>query len=843
MAEPIDLDEDGELHELEEATGEREVPGGVEVELEEDDAAPAVVTDENHFENIADQLDQAKLNTFATELLELIEQDKQSREKRDKQYEEGLRRTGLGDDAPGGAQFNGATKVVHPMLTEACVDFASRAMKETFPAKGPAKSFIPGKPTREKVEKAERKAKHLNWQLTVQMKEFRTELEQLYTQVPLGGVQYMKLGWSAREARPTSLFVPVDEVYLPYAASSYYTAERRTHAQDITEQEYRRRVESGMYRDIDLAPAPAEPEQTAAQEANDKIEGRTVDAYNNDGLRRFYEVDLSADLEEDGREDPYIVTIDATTKAVAAVYRNWLPKDERREGLVWMIEFPFVPWRGAYPIGLTHMIGGLSGAATGALRALLDAAHINNFPGALKLKGGSKGGQSTSINPTQITEIEGSLVQDDIRKNVMSLPFNPPSVVLFQLLGFIVEAGRGVVRTTFEKLADGRGDMPVGTTLALIEQGMTVFSAIHGRLHNAMQRTLEVLHRINYMYQDNEELLDEAGELIAKRSDYAGPLDVVPVSDPNIFSETQRFAQVQAVVQRSDAHPELYDQRAVEKLLLERLKIPDGEHLLKPAPEPKDTNAVIENVAASAGRPVTAFPEQDHLAHLQTHLDFIASPVLGSSQLLAPSALPVLLNHLKEHVAFWYARSVYETVRGAAETDPEQLMGSEDADTNRELDQLFAAASTRVVEAAAQVFAKVPPVVAQAIKLAQSLAPPQPVDPTVAAAKAAEAETQRKAAEAGQKLQLEQAKDQGRQQTDAQKLAAQQQEGAADRAAELAREELRQSSEAERSALETAARLEMNTDDNETAMQLAAAEIESGERVAVSTGTGINPNP
>ena len=869
---------EGETVELEDAApGETEVAGGVLVAL--DDEA-AVERNPEHYANIADDIDKARpgyLKGFATELLELIERDKKSREKRDEQYAEGIRRTGLGNDAPGGAQFEGASRVVHPVLTEAAVDFESRVIKELFPAKGPAKSHIPGKATRDKVQKAERKAKHLNWQLTKQMEEFRAELEQLLTQLPLGGSQFMKLGWDAARKRPTAIFVPVDEIYLPFVATNYYTAERKTHKQEITEQEFLRRKKSGMYRDVELPAPPAEGEQSTAEKASDKVEGKTPDPYNSDGLRTVFETCLCADLEKEDDTAPYVTTVDEWSGEVLAVYRNWRQDDAQKIELIWAIEFQFVPWRGAYGIGLLHMIGGLSGAATGALRALLDAAHIQNFPGGLKLKGGGKGGGNERVAPTEIKDIEGTLTQDDIRKLFMAFPFNPPSATLFQLLGFVVEAAKGVVRTTFENLADQKTDMPVGTTLALIEQGMTVFSAIHGRLHDSMRRLLHVICRINDMYLEDDDLKDEAGELLAKRADYAGPEDVVPVSDPNIFSETQRFAQTQAVVARSDAHPELYDQRAVETMLLERLRIPDFERLMRKAPEPKPMNAVNENIAATSGHPIVAFPRQDHLAHIQAHVEFMQSPLLGSFVLLAPTALPALLNHLKEHIIFWYVTSVYETVSEAAGRPAEELI-DQDPETSVLYDRLLAAASGRVVAGAAEVFKELPPPVMAAIELAKQFAPPQLLDPSQVAAQESQrrgAADQMKAQLSAEDLKAKIERDRQQLKLDEAELTLKKQQAAAgaagaeqqtqadllveaaelqdrdrsrlfaadqaerDRQVELAAE----AQENARKAAELAARERINEADNQTARDLAAAEIASGERVAVSTGTGLDKNP
>jgi hypothetical protein len=688
------------------------------------------------YDNLAEDTPEPELKRMATQLLELIDHDKEARKKRDEQYEEGIRRTGLGEDAPGGAQFQGATKVVHPMLTEACVDFAARSMKEIFPPGGPVKDSIAGQVTEAKLLKAKRKTALLNWQLTVQCPEVRSELEQLMTQVPLGGAQYLKVNWSKGKNRPLFLFVAIDDMYLPFAATNFYSAQRKTHVQFLTQLDYETRVKDGMYRDVDLVPNSMEPDQSKSGVASDRVEGREETSYNEDGLRKVFEchciIDLAFDEDVDGAA-PYIVTIDDSTGDVLAVYRNWEEDDEQREELQWFVEWPFIPWRGAYPIGLPHMIGGLSGAATGALRALLDSAHINNIPSMMKLKG-SVGGQSVTIQPTEILELEGSFNVDDIRKLAMPLPFNPPSQTLFQLLGFLVDAGKGVVRTSMEDIADSDANAPVGTTLAKIEQGMVVYSSIHQRLHDAMARMLRILHRLNGQNLDEAKLKQEAGELLATRADFQGPLDVVPVSDPNIFSETQRFAQTQAVAERAKEHPELYNARKVEERVLATLKIPDAKELLNPPLEPKEQNAVNENVAASLGRPITAFPDQDHIAHLKTHLAFLMSPIFGSNKLIAPAFIPVMMGHVREHIVLWYAAGVFEAVNEALGEDIGDIMRTlgHDPESRKAMDGMLAEAGLLVVMDGTEVFQAVPPIMAQAEQLLQSMQPPPPPDPLVA---------------------------------------------------------------------------------------------------------------
>jgi hypothetical protein len=846
--------EAGDILKFEEAAPPSDIvntdDGGAIVKMQD----AAVEEEAEFYENIADSLEQKDLDALATELVRKVEYDKESRKRRDKQYEEGTKRTGLGNEAPGGASFQGATNVVHPMLTEACVDFSSRAIRELFPAEGPVRDFIPGKSTRARVEKAHRKTSYLNWQCTQQMVEFRSELEQLLTQTPLAGVGYLRIIPDAKKARPVACFVPVDDVYLPYAASSFYSAERSTYVEHITEQEYKYRVKEGIYRDIDLTPPAQVPEVTKAEKANQKIEGKESNTYNEDGLRDIYEVSVSAELESEHGNAPYRISVDAVSHKIAAIVRNWEQEDPTKEPMYWMSEWPFVPWRGAYPIGLTHMIGSLSGAATGALRALLDSAHINNLPTLLKLKGTNFSGQSLELNVTQVTEVEGAIATDDIRKLMMAVPFNPPSATLFSLLGFLVDAGKGVVQTTFEKFADSsNANMPVGTTLALIEQGMKVFSAIHARLHVAMARTLAILHRINRMYLTDAEVRKQTGEQMVRRRDFEGPLDVIPVSDPEIFSDVQRFAQMQVVAQRAQANP-LYDQRKVELMILNQTRIPDAENLLVPQPRPEPMNAVNENLAMTLGRPVAAFPDQDHLAHLQVLIDFMASPFFGQSPVIAPAFLPAALTHIKEHVSLWYVTEIYNLVSDEMGADLGDQMKAFDTDTRAELDRTLAAASTFVMQVAPQVFQKFPPVIQQAMQLLDELTP-APQDPK-AAADMQKAQLQAKTArekiaadERKQQVQIqsEAQREQQREATESQRQAQQQQAKAQQDAANqqqlTMREGAKQQSENVRKAAELESKERMNTDDNMTALTIAEAETLSSEKVEVETGTGINPQP
>jgi chaperonin GroES len=748
--------------------GLKDIPEeGIEVDLPPEDAeveelpdGSAVVNlsdfngpneNEDFYANLAETYDAFELSKVAMRYLQLIGKDKEARKERDKQYEEGLKRTGLGNDAPGGAQFQGASKVVHPIMAEACVDFASRAMKEMFPPDGPTRTKILGEVTEDKTETAERKRDYMNWQLTEQIEEFRDEQEQLLTQLPLGGSQFLKLWYDDSKRRPCAEFVPIDNILLPFAATNFYTAQRATEMQDITEWEFQQRIDRGLYRDVNLIRATMEPEQTAAEKANDKIEGKQYQD-GSDGLRRVYHIYTWLSLEEDsyskGENAPYILMIDEMENEVIGLYRNWEEGDATMTKLDWIVEFKFIPWRGAYAIGLPHLIGGLSAALTGALRALLDTAHINNSATMLKIKGAKISGQSQNVEVTQVTEIEGAPGVDDVRKIAMPMPFNPPSQVLYELLGWLTSAAKGVVTTAEEKIADVKTGTPVGTTQALIEQGAAVFSSIHARLHDSQARVLKILGRINRWYLDEQRRGDVVAELPIRRDDFKRNSDVVPVSDPHIFSETQRISQMQAVLQMAEKYPQIFDQRAVVARMLKQLKIPNVNELIPNAAKPEEMNAADENSAMALGRPAFAYPRQDHLAHIQAHLNFALDPNLGSNRLIAPKYVPQVLEHIKQHMMLWYTNQMSQYVQGGTNMRFDKY---ENNKLVKQVDQAIALASDHVKLDTQDVFSGVLPALQQLsqtlMELQKSMQAPPPMDGEAQAVlQASLAETQRRAA-------------------------------------------------------------------------------------------------
>ena len=649
------------------------LPDGGQQMIEHEDGSVEILEPEEQeeesdfYENLAEKLDQTVLARIANDLLDSIEIDKDSHKRQEELYEEGLKRSGLGNDAAGGAQFQGASRAVHPVLAESCVDYGSSAIKEIFPPDGPVKIHnFDESVNSQQIEAAEAKRDFLNWQLVEQITEYRPELEVLLTQQPLAGSQYIKVWWDAKRNRPCVEFVPSDFVILPYSASSLYTSPRFTVLVPLTRLDYEERVKTGMYMDVLEDSDPFIPEETLPEKANDKIEGRSEPMYNEDGLRNFFEVYVTMPIEKEDEYAPYIVTIDDYSRKIVSIYRNWNEEDPSQEALQWVVEYPFIPWRGSKGIGLTHLIGSLSGAATGALRALLDSAHLSNFPGAMKLKGARASGQNISINATEITEIEAPANVDDIRKLVMALPFPQPSPVLFQLLGWLTDAAKGVITTAEEKISDASNNMPVGTTMALIEQGSKVMSSIHMRLHASQKKTIEIIQRLNYQYYDEQIQIKKFGKVLVPREGFADTGNVVPVSDPYMFSEAQRFAQIQGVLQMAQDPSVPWNKLAIYKRLLRLMHVSAPQEFIQEPPPPVSADPVTEIVAAMSGQQLAAQPQMNQMEHIQEELQFLLDPVFGAANpALVHPGFQVIMNDVFQHLLFLYQQLKQQSMQFA----------------------------------------------------------------------------------------------------------------------------------------------------------------------------------
>ena len=758
MADDINIDEqeDGSaVVDMPEMDTEEQPDGSAIVEMED---GPEF--NPEFYDNLADVIDAGELSELTMRYMDLLESDKQARELRDKQYEEGIKRTGMGNDAPGGATFMGASKVVHPAMAEGCVDFASRAIKEMFPPDGPVKSKIVGKQDDIKAAVSERKVNYLNWQITEQIEEFRDEQEQMLTQLPLGGSQYFKVWFDEEKKRPCVEFLPIDRVILPFAATNFYTAQRAAEVHEITTYELERRIKSGMYRDISYIKASESIEEGKVAQANNKVEGKKFQE-NKDGLRKIFHIYTYLELEDDkqtkGKMAPYILMIDELDNEVLGLYRNWEEADKTMTKLDWIVEFKFIPWRGAYAIGLPHLIGGLSAALTGSLRALLDSAHINNAATMLKLKGAKISGQSQQVDVTQIVEIEGAPGVQDIRQIAMPMPFNPPSPVLFELLGFLEKATSSVLTTAEEKIADISAQAPVGTTQALIEQGSQVYSSIHARLHQSQARVLKILCRLNRWHFNDMQKADIVTDLEVTREDFAKNTDVVPVSDPHIFSETQRMAQNQAVLALAEKHPDQFNIGKVISRLLKQMKIPNINEIMVDQPSPEQRTSADENAAMLIGQPAYAYIQQDHIAHIQDHLQFAMNPFLGQSPFADPNYLNNLIEHVKQHMTLWYLNRSNGYVE---QSTGKPLQNYDDPKYTPVVDKLYTVVGAHVMMDTQEVFKDFMPSFEKLVQMAQQgKNQPPPLPPEAQVVKdTSMAETQRKTAADQAKQQYEQAK-------------------------------------------------------------------------------------
>lgn len=808
------------------------------------DSNEANPTDDGWFSDLSLTLSEAELDTLAIKYLDLIDNDLDDRKDRDRMQADGLKKAGLGDPAPGGAGFEGASRVTHPVLIESYIDFSSSAIKELFPPNGPVRAKVEGKPNKKKLDRARRKGEFMNWELTQKIKPYRSELEKLLTQLPVGGSQYMKIYWDESKGWPNVEFVPIDDMVLPYEARTFYDLQRKFHRMRVSDFEYQRRVDSGYYRDLSLpAGYVGQEDETESKRQTDKIEGKRNNYTSDTGERIInegcvFDIIDGDDKAPKDRACPYLITIDEDSRKVLSLYRNWDEDDKTAQELEYIVDFNFIPWRGVYALNLLQCLAGLPDALTGSLRALLDSALINSMPGGLKLKS-QQGGASLSIAPTQITEVD-SMGQDDIRKLYMPIPFNPPSPILYQLLGFLSDKAQGVVGTAEEKISDASNNMPVGTTLALIEQGAKVFSAIHTRLHDSQRRCLEILHRLNRDHLPDQIQYGSDPEDIIMRADFEGPMDVHPVSDPNIFSEAQRFAQIQFVLssltQTAQVLPQvaqLFNMRELYAHAFEMAKIPDYEDFLPPIVEAKPLNPVDENIAMVMGKPVKAFLGQNHEAHIQVLLDFAQNPLFGKSPIIASQFGTAALNHLQDHLLVWYEEmmklNASQTIGGSAD----QIDWDTDPSSAIEL-----AKSAPVVDRAAQIaFAKIPELVAQGMQMLQAMAPKPPVDPMV---------------------QVMQSKIQGDQQNQQGKLSLAQQKATNDAQMKMAvlQEKLQAATQdyhiqlqkagidsqtqIQQSEIESKTELAKTLHDNQTAENIADKKIHADKATRLSNGGGLD---
>ena len=612
--------------------------------------------------NLAEDMDEGAIESMAGDLCSDIENDKNSRKEWEKAYTDGLKLLGLKVEERT-EPWNGASGVFHPMITEAVVRFQSESITETFPAQGPVRTKIIGKETPEKQAAARRVETDMNHELTDVMREFRPEHERMLWSLPATGSAFKKVYFDPNLGRQVSIFVPAEDIILPYGTTDLDTCYRLTHVMRKTKNEIRKLQQAGFYRDIELGDPSRE--QTDIEKAKDKETG--FSDLNDD---RYVLLECHVDLDLPGFEDeedgeptgialPYVVTLIKGTNDVLSIRRNWNESDDLRLKRQHFVHYQYIPGFGAYGFGLFHLIGGFAKSATSIMRQLVDAGTLSNLPGGLKSRGLRIKGDDTPIAPGEFRDVDIS--SGALRDNILPLPYKEPSMVLFQLLGAIVDEGRRFAATADMKVSDMSANAPVGTTLALLERQLKVMSAVQARMHYAFKQELRLLAGLIRDYTDmSYEYEPEKGGRLAKAEDYSY-VDIIPVSDPNAATMSQRVVQYQAVIQMAQMAPDIYDLPQLHRNMLEVLGIKNADKLVPLPDDQKPMDPVTENMQALKNEPMKAFMYQDHESHIKVHMSAMQDPIimqLVGQNPKAPMIQAALTAHIAEHVGFAYRQKI-----------------------------------------------------------------------------------------------------------------------------------------------------------------------------------------
>jgi hypothetical protein len=642
----------------------------IEIEIEDPEAVSIgigdlqidmeVVEDEDEFaSNLAEEMDEKELQSLAGDLLGDFQDDIDARKDWMKTYVDGLELLGMKIEERS-EPWEGACGVYHPLLSEALVKFQAETIMETFPASGPVKTKIIGKETPEKRDSAERVREDMNYQLTEVMTEYRPEHERMLWGLGLAGNAFKKVYFDPSLGRQVSIFVPAEDVVVPYGASNLESAPRVTHVMRKTKNELRRLMVAGFYRDIDL-PEPENSLDDIEREIAEKMGFRatTDDRYKLLEMQVYLDLPGFEDTDDDGEKTeiglPYIVTIEKTSQEILAIRRNWRPDDDTYQKRNHFVHYPYIPGFGFYAFGLIHLIGAFAKSGTSIIRQLVDAGTLSNLPGGLKTKGMRVKGDDTPIAPGEFRDVD--VAAGTIRDNILPLPYKEPSQVLLGLMNQIVEEGRRFAAAADLKIADMSANSPVGTTLAILERTLKVMSAVQARIHYAMKQELKLLKDIIRDYTPDEyDYQPIEGTPRAKKSDY-DDVDVIPVSDPNSATMAQKVVQYQAVMQMAQANPQIYDMVELNRQMLEVLGIKNIGKLVPSAHDLKPTDPVTENMNVLNGKPVKAFIYQDHEAHIAVHQAAMQDPKVAQLVGQNPKAQMIMaaaMAHINEHVAFQY---------------------------------------------------------------------------------------------------------------------------------------------------------------------------------------------
>ncbi|MDB2405793.1 hypothetical protein N9W49_00480 [Alphaproteobacteria bacterium] len=728
--------------------------GGVVIDFEGSLAEDLIGPD--HDSNLAEFIEESALESMASELVSDFESDRESRSDWARAYVKGLDLLGMKiEDRQ--QPWAGASGVFHPVLTESVVRFQAQAMGELFPASGPVRSKIMGKMTPEKADQADRVQNEMNYLLTEEMTEYRDELEQMLFKLPLAGSAFKKVYYDPLMDRPCAVFVPSEEFVVSYGATDLMTCPRYTHVMKKSENEIRELQVAGFYRDVEL-PAPS-PDFSDIQEKYDELDGESA-VIEDDDRHTILEMHVTINMPDefddpDGIARPYVVTIDKSSREILSIRKNWYEDDQRKKKRLHFVHYRYLPGLGFYGTGLIHLIGGLAKSATSILRQLVDAGTLSNLPAGLKARGLRIKGDDTPLMPGEFRDVD--VPGGAIRDSITFIPYKEPSSVLYSLLGNIVEEGRRIGSVADIQVGDTNAQAPVGTTLALMERSMKVMSGVQARLHAAMKKELRLLAKIVHDYMPEEYAYEVDGDF-SRTDDFDKRIDVIPVSDPNAATMSQRIMQYQAALQLAQQAPQLYDMGKLHRQMLEVLGIQDANDLIKLPEDIKPSDPVTENMMILKQEPVKAFKYQDHEAHLAVHMAAAEDPKLSQMVGQSPFAQVIqqaMAAHVTEHVAFQYRREM------------EKMLGVELPNEDQNLPEDVEVEISRLAKDAAEKLLK-----KDQAEAAQEQAQAQQQDPVV---QMQQQELQLKTQELQHKMQLDTAK----LQLEAQKIkAANQREGA-----------------------------------------------------------------
>ena len=648
--------------------------------------------------NLAEILDDDILQNISSDLQQQFEDDKASRDDWYHSYTQGLDLLGFKYQERT-QPFQGASSVTHPLLAEAVTSFQAQAYKELLPSGGPVKCNVVGKMDVQVEEQSQRVKEYMNYLIMDEMEEYDADTDQLLFYLPLAGSAFKKIYYDAALGRPVSKFIPSEDLIVPYLATDLNSAERVTHVIKMTPNEVRKGQVAGLYRDVELH--DPEVTQNRVQEKYNQLEGVSRVSY--DELYEILEIHCDLDIEgfedkdeelgeETGIKIPYVVTIDESSGKILSVYRNYRENDPLKKKIPYFVHYKFLPGLGFYGFGLIHMLGGLSRAATSALRQLIDAGTLSNLPAGFKARGIRIADDDTPLQPGEFRDIDAP--SGDLRQGLMPLPYKGPDQTLFALLGYVVDAGKRFAAVADQKMGEGSQANPVGTTMAIIEQGSKIMSAIHKRLHYAQKKEFKILARIITDYLPPEYPYQVVGgNQMIKQTDFDGRVDIIPISDPNIFSMSQRITLAQTQLQLAQANPQIHNQYEAYRRMYQAMGVQNIEALLPPPQKPMPTDAAMENSSMLLQKPAMAFPQQDHVAHIDTHRAFMSTYLVKNS----PPVLSLIQSHISNHVS----ELAKEDIMMRNQTEIQQLTEQYGGQIPPELQQQFE------IETAKQVAVKI----------------------------------------------------------------------------------------------------------------------------------------